>query len=195
MLQSDLTLFKGGFGATMLHSDHAPIFCIWDMDLVAGPRWWHFQRSWCITEGYIWCVTEACDSINVQPLVYNLHQKLKAVRGAFIKWNRDFFGNIFDRKSTIEVAAADAMEALVWDWDQGFFLHWHDLKHQWHEMCAMRMCIEAKVSNQKSLIHWFQEGDANTKFFHVMARLGAAAACVDIILNDSGRFPGNGGYS
>lgn len=78
----------------------------------------------CLAEGYTTCVKEARASINLQPYVYNLHRKLNATHGALIRWNRNPFGNIFDRKSGIELEVINLEESLVHDWNQVDFYRW-----------------------------------------------------------------------
>lgn len=120
VLQSGAALFRGGFSVAILHQecfDHAPILCSWDLAPAEGLRRWRYLWAWCMAEGYSQCVKDAWASSNLQSHVYNLHMKLKAIRYALIRWNRDFFGNIFDWKAGIEVEVGN-IESLVRDWNQ-----------------------------------------------------------------------------
>lgn len=51
------------------------------------------------------------------PSVTTLLQKLKATRVALVQWNRMSFGNILDRKASIEDEVVSLEEALIGEWN------------------------------------------------------------------------------
>lgn len=84
--------------------------------------------------------------------------------------------------SFIEVEVNAIEESLIQNWDPLNFHEWHTLKHKWREVCIQ----EEMYWKQKLRMHWLEEGDANTKFFHAMARSRIAAASVESIANEEG---------
>lgn len=78
-------------------------------------------------------------------------------------WNRNTFGNIFAKKKKILVQLAGIQRSL--DFSTNRFLI--DLNCELQEELDQNLSQEETYWKQKSRVKWNQEGNRNTKFFHL----------------------------
>ncbi|GLJ56609.1 hypothetical protein SUGI_1239030 [Cryptomeria japonica] len=100
--------------------------------------------------------------------IYKVVNKLKIIKQKLIHWNKEHFGNIFDKKAQVEAKLAEVKEKVMRHWmDEALLLREKKLLSD-HESILAK---EEVFWKQKSRYTWLEEGDKNTKFFHNSVRL------------------------
>ncbi|XP_075473927.1 uncharacterized protein LOC142504980 [Primulina tabacum] len=98
--------------------------------------------------------------------LHRLFAKMKRLKDHLKWWNRDVFGNIFDKITEAErvVRSAEAVcEADPSD------LNWTSLSDR-NEDLARVTAMEVDFWRQKAACHWLEDGERNTKLFHNMVK-------------------------
>ncbi|XP_019157584.1 PREDICTED: uncharacterized protein LOC109154196 [Ipomoea nil] len=147
-------------------SDHSPILLSGTNNTLSCPKQFHFQTMW----------TSHPDFINVVRLNWNqqadgggmraLAFKIKRLKHCLRIWNRDTFGNVFDRIRVLESCVAEAENTFDDDPSPGSRESLHKL--QADLLQALKQ--EEMFWKQKARVKWLKEGDSNTRFFHAVVK-------------------------
>ncbi|XP_073122746.1 uncharacterized protein [Henckelia pumila] len=128
-------------------SDHCPLLVSAPI-FARGPSSFRFQSMWTRHPGFLQTVrlnwNMPC-SLQGMP---RLFAKLKRLKGHLKWWNRDVFGNLFDKIAEAErsVRLAEAAEL------------------------SRVTAMEADFWKQKAACNWLEDGERNTKLFHNMVK-------------------------
>ncbi|XP_073024476.1 uncharacterized protein [Primulina eburnea] len=95
-----------------------------------------------------------------------LFAKMKRLKHHLRWWNRDVFGNIFDRLTEAERAVRSAEDVCEVDPSDA---NWTSLSDR-NEDLARITAMEADFWKQKAACHWLEDGERNTRLFHNMVR-------------------------
>ncbi|XP_073153221.1 uncharacterized protein [Henckelia pumila] len=95
-----------------------------------------------------------------------LFAKLKSLKGHLKWWNRDVFGNIFDKITEAESSVRLAKAACEADPSE----HSWTLLSKCNEDLARITSMEADFWKQKAACNWLEDGERNTKLFHIMVK-------------------------
>ncbi|XP_019164595.1 PREDICTED: uncharacterized protein LOC109160804 [Ipomoea nil] len=147
-------------------SDHSPILQSGTNNTLSCPKQFRFQTMW----------TSHPDFINVVRLNWNqqadgggmraLAFKIKRLKRCLRIWNRDTFGNVFDRIRVLESSVAEAENTFDDDPSPGSRESLHKL--QADLLQALKQ--EEMFWKQKARVKWLKEGDSNTRFFHAVVK-------------------------
>lgn len=94
------------------------------------------------------------------------HQKLKRLSSTLSAWSKTNFGNIHDKVKDYEERIKCAENELINQGTDDVRIHLHILSVEYIKFLK----LEESILRQKSQLNWFQEGDANTGYFHALLR-------------------------
>ncbi|PNY14401.1 ribonuclease H [Trifolium pratense] len=141
-----------------LHSDHNPLLLRFGgLPTAAGPRPFRFEAAWINHEDYAEVVDRAWQSAN-----HNLPLALNNARDFSITFNREIFGNIFQRKKHIERRLQGIQKYLERVDSTRHVLLEKELQNQYNNILFQ----EEMLWYQKSREQWIKFGDKNSSFFH-----------------------------
>ncbi|XP_027156807.1 uncharacterized protein LOC113757945 [Coffea eugenioides] len=103
-----------------------------------------------------------------------LLMKLKTVKQELRKWNKEVFGNIFDRVREHE----EKVLALECSLEEGPSEEGQYQLVQAQGELKQSLLREAAYWRQKACLRWLWEGDANSKFFHAQVKQRRARSCI-----------------
>ncbi|XP_073057421.1 uncharacterized protein [Primulina eburnea] len=137
----------------------APVFA-------RGPSSFRFQRMWLRHHGFLQTVrlnwNLPCSLNGMSPLFV----KLKRLKNHLKWWNRDVFGNIFDKITEAESAVRSAELACEADPSDS---NWTALSDRNADLARVT-AMEADFWKQKAACNWLEDGERNTKLFHNMVK-------------------------
>ncbi|XP_059064232.1 uncharacterized protein LOC131856452 [Cryptomeria japonica] len=95
--------------------------------------------------------------------MFIVENNLNLIKRKLLEWNRENFGNIFDKKLSIEKDLKDVnIEFLEKGMDEHLFLKEKSLLSEYEKILSK----EEIYWRQKYRETWLKDGDHNTKFFH-----------------------------
>lgn len=163
-------------------SDHSPILLCGENYDFSGPKQFRFQSMWTTHSDFLNLVRTnwslPAEGGGMRALAFKLKRLKQALRG----WNRDTFGNVFDRIRNLESIVAEA-EKCYDDCptpDNRAKLHRH------HAELLLALKQEEMFWKQKARVKWLKEGDANTRFFHATVKDRHRRQRICAIKNDTG---------
>ncbi|OMO76410.1 hypothetical protein COLO4_25567 [Corchorus olitorius] len=111
---------------------------------------------------------------------FNLAQKLKITRNELKTWNKNTFGNLFERKKRLE----SELEEL-----QGGIEDQHSREKEKKVRTEMIEILEQEqlLWLQKSRSNWIVQGERNTKFYHTVTNRRRARNKITNILRQNGQ--------
>ncbi|XP_075496425.1 uncharacterized protein LOC142533502 [Primulina tabacum] len=146
-------------------SDHCPLLVTVPV-FARGPSSFRFQRMWLRHHGFLQTVrlnwNLPCSLFGMP----RLFAKLKRLKFHLKWWNRDVFGNIFDKITEAERAVLSAEAACETDPSA---LNWTSLSDRIADLARVT-AMEADFWKQKAACNWLEDGERNTKLFHNMVR-------------------------
>ncbi|XP_073137349.1 uncharacterized protein [Henckelia pumila] len=146
-------------------SDHCPLLVSAPV-FARRPSSFRFQSMWTRHPGFLQTVrlnwNMPC-SLQGMPRLFAM---LKRLKGHLKWWNRDVFGNIFDKIAEAERSVRLAEAACEADPSE----HSWTLLSRCNEELSRVTAMEADFWKQKAACNWLEDGERNTKLFHNMVK-------------------------
>ncbi|XP_073139140.1 uncharacterized protein [Henckelia pumila] len=146
-------------------SDHCPLLVSAPV-FARGPSSFRFQSMWVRHPGFLQTVRLNWNTPCSLQGMPKLFAKLKRLKGHLKWWNRDVFGNIFDRIVEAEKSVRLAEAACEANPSE----HCWTLLSRCNEDLARITAMEADFWKQKAACKWLEDGEHNTKLFHNMVK-------------------------
>ncbi|XP_042029932.1 uncharacterized protein LOC121776834 [Salvia splendens] len=142
-------------------SDHGPLLiqCQLPGPHIRPP--FRFQNMWTRHHSFLKEVEKSwIEATGAQGMV-NLHLKLGRVKKCLKWWNKNVFGNIFERVKKADMEAQEALKRFEQDQSP---CNRTEMNRTAAEL-VLRLKMEEDYWKQKAAIRWSVEGERNTKFF------------------------------
>jgi hypothetical protein len=149
-------------------SDHCPLILKLNADL-KGRRRFHFESFWPKLPGFLEEVAASWDqSVRSSCPLERVSMKLKRLARRLQSWGHKAVGNVNSQLGLarevlhrLEVAQDSRLLSTEEVW----------LLQKLKQHCLVLASLERTVARLRSRLHYLRDGDANTKFFHLQARL------------------------
>ncbi|XP_073149021.1 uncharacterized protein [Henckelia pumila] len=146
-------------------SDHCPLLLSAPV-FAWGPSLFRFQSMWTRHPGFLQTVRLNWNMPCALQGMPRLFAKLKRLKGHLKWWNRDVFGNRFDKIAEAERSVRLAEAACEADSSE----HSWTLLSRCNEELSRVTAMEADFWKQKAACNWLEDGERNTKLFHNMVK-------------------------
>ncbi|OIT33861.1 hypothetical protein A4A49_52065 [Nicotiana attenuata] len=147
-------------------SYHRPILIQCHDTNQQGPKYFKFLNFWTNQPSFLQVVEEVWrNHVNGNPL-WRLQQKLKMLSRRLTQWSKEDIGNVFDQVHYWENKMKDLEQS---DLKNNNDITRTELNKGQAEYIRW-MGMQDDILKQKARVNWFEEGDANTKYFHSTIR-------------------------
>ncbi|WMV15018.1 hypothetical protein MTR67_008403 [Solanum verrucosum] len=152
-------------------SDHFPILMEMNVRQVNYIKYFRFLNCWADQPTFLDTMTDCWDRRMEGDPMWIFHQKMKRVVATLSSWSKMQFGDIYAKVKDYEEKVKIAEESLIQDNTDENRVALHAINAD----NIKYMKIKDSILRQKSQLHWFKEGDGNSKFFHTLIRQPVAA--------------------
>ncbi|KAL1551886.1 hypothetical protein AAHA92_19674 [Salvia divinorum] len=160
-----------------ISSDHAPLLVRCQASLQVPRPSFRFQNMWTRHHTFKEEIARAWTADTGFLGMLNLQFKLSRIKSFLKRWNRDVFGNIFEKLREAEEAVTRAQAAYDGD---PTATHRAELSRCTAEY-VLRTRMEEDFWKQKAAIRWATEGERNSKFFHGWVRQKRVKSRIHVI--------------
>ncbi|KAK6780088.1 hypothetical protein RDI58_022272 [Solanum bulbocastanum] len=162
-------------------SDHCPLL----MEITARSeehiKYFKFLNCWVEQPSF----TETVERCWNRPVegnpMWSFHQKLKRLSCTLSVWSKQQFGDIYAKVKEYEEKVRILEEKLIQNNTEEDRATLHGINAEYIRF----MKLEDSILKQKSQLHWFKEGDANSKYFHALIRGRRRRLFIHKILKDN----------
>ncbi|XP_015168633.1 uncharacterized protein [Solanum tuberosum] len=147
-------------------SDHCPLLLEMAVRMNQNTKYLKFLHFWTEHSNFLHIVKACCDRESNGNPMGKLHQKMKRLSTTLSNWSKQEFGDIFSTVKSYEDRVRIAEEEMLQNNSQASRAKLHQLNVDYIKYLK----LESSILKQKTQLHWFREGDANSKYFHVVMR-------------------------
>ncbi|XP_049368158.1 uncharacterized protein LOC125833012 [Solanum verrucosum] len=147
-------------------SDHCPLLLEMTTRQDQVTRYFKFLNCWTENPNFYATVKECWEKeVSGNPM-WSLHTKMRRLTNTLSNWSRVEYGDIFAKAKEYEEQVRGAEETLITANTEENRSKLHNINAQY----IRYLKLEQSILKQKTQLHWFKEGDANTKYFHALMR-------------------------
>ena len=162
-----------------LNSDHLPILLDTNPDDCFSPRPFHFEAAWIRDERCQEVVEKAWNIEVWGSQLSRLCKKQDAAREALRKWNKEIFGNVQMRISSLMEKLKETQENPIYKENNRLEIELQNELNEW-------LYRSEVLWRQKSRELWLREGDKNSKFFHLSTIVRRRRNTIEAVKNNAG---------
>ncbi|VFQ90414.1 unnamed protein product [Cuscuta campestris] len=143
-------------------SDHNPLLLECILDTPSSPKGFKVLNVWFSNPSFLTAISQSWNSTGTCGGMRGFSNKLKELKSAIRKWNKDTFGDIFQNLKKAEEEAITA--ELSYDSNPI-----ESNREAWSQAMANLLLATKKETDfwkQKAQVRWMEKGDSNSKFFH-----------------------------
>ncbi|XP_049399717.1 uncharacterized protein LOC125863742 [Solanum stenotomum] len=162
-------------------SDHCPLL----MEMNARPdnhiKYFRFLNCWADQPSFTETVTDCWKRpIEGNPM-WTFHQKMKRLAATLSVWSKMQIGDNYAKVKDFEARVKEAEDNLIHNNTEEQRSKLHGINAEYIRFMKM----EDSILKQKTQLHWFREGDSNSKYFHALIRGRRRRLFIHKILNDN----------
>ncbi|XP_073154048.1 uncharacterized protein [Henckelia pumila] len=160
-------------------SDQCPLL-VFAPTGIWGPSSFRFQHMWTCHPGFIQIV---CLNWNLPCSLRGMHKifaKLKRLKVHLKWWNKEVFGNLFEKLAEAEKSVHDAESAILANPSESSRAHLSACNTSLTHISKMKL----DFWKQKAACSWLADGERNTKLFHNAVRKKRVTNKIFRILED-----------
>ena len=147
-------------------SDHSPLLVSVDRSTTRGPSRFRFLHTWLRHSDFLTVVRQSWSAPIATTGMIGFQQKLSRLKRCLKVWNKEVFGNVFERVQAAEEEVAQ--RERIYD-ISGSAQDRVSFSEARARLQHALLCEESFLRQQSS-VRWIREGDSNTRFFHAMVR-------------------------
>ncbi|XP_019224306.1 PREDICTED: uncharacterized protein LOC109205995 [Nicotiana attenuata] len=161
-------------------SDHSPLLMEMHVRPDSAKRYFKFLNCWTENPTFLPLVQATWDKQFQGNPMWIFYQKTKALCSELSKWSRQEYGDIFQKVNEYETKVKEAKEV----WAQTNSASAREALQNLNAQYIKHLKTEESVLKQKTQLHWFKDGDANSKYFHSLVRGRRRKLFIHKIKND-----------
>uniref|UniRef100_A0A0V0IU37 Putative ovule protein n=1 Tax=Solanum chacoense TaxID=4108 RepID=A0A0V0IU37_SOLCH len=147
-------------------SDHSPLLMEMIKTNQSHTKYFKFLHCWVDNGNFMNSVQQCWEQATTGDPMWKFHMKMKRLTSTLSKWSKQEYGDIFTKGREFEETIRKAKEEIM---TNNADAHRQRL-HQMNATYIRYLKLEENILKQKTQLQWFQEGDANTKYFHALMR-------------------------
>nr|XP_019067280.1 uncharacterized protein LOC109119268 [Solanum lycopersicum] len=163
-------------------SDHCPLL----LEMVSAEanhiNYFKFLNCWVDNPNFMVTVKNCWDRPVEGNAMWKFHQKMKRLSKTLSVWSRNEYGDIFQQVRMYEEQVHEAEEKYTLDQTDSNRSALHELNAQYIRFLK----LEDNILKQKTQLHWFKDGDTNSKYFHSIIRGRRRKLFIHKIVNKNG---------
>ncbi|XP_055800325.1 uncharacterized protein LOC129869710 [Solanum dulcamara] len=147
-------------------SDHCPLFMECAERQNNATKYFKFLHCWVDNDSFLDVVKMCWGKPAAGNPMRRFQEKMKRVRSTLSRWSRQEYGDIFSSITDFETKVREAEDAIISDnsEDNRTKLNLINAKY------IRYLKIDQSILKQKTQLHWFKKGDANSNYFHAIIR-------------------------
>ncbi|XP_069152141.1 uncharacterized protein [Solanum lycopersicum] len=116
--------------------------------------------------------------------MWNFHTKLRRLTKTLRIWSKQEYGDVFEKVKLYEDLVKKAENIIIDNYSAKNSEKLNAINAEYIKFSKM----EYKILQQKTQLHWLQEGDANTKYFHTVIRGKRNRMSIHKLMDESGNW-------
>ncbi|XP_059289464.1 uncharacterized protein LOC132042983 [Lycium ferocissimum] len=165
-------------------SDHCPLLAEMKERNDDSIKYFKFLNCWTDNASFLETVKSCWDREMTGNPMLVFHQKMKRLSKTLSSWSRREFGDIFENVKEFEEKVKEAEEELINNNNEENRTKLHKLNAEYIRFLK----LEKSILKQKTQLHWFKDGDANTRYFHALIRGRRRRLYIHKIQKDDGEW-------
>ncbi|XP_055802719.1 uncharacterized protein LOC129871761 [Solanum dulcamara] len=147
-------------------SDHCPLLLEMTDQNQQHTKYFKFLNCWTEQPSFLDTVSNCWNRTMEGNPMWCFHQKMKRLAATLSTWSRLQFGDIYAKVKEYEDKTRHAEEELISSNSEENRTKLHAINAEYIKYLK----LEESMLKQKTQLHWFKEGDVNSKYFHALIR-------------------------